>query len=292
MRSLFHPTNLTCGILLAALLAIRPSHAQQQPVDESAQSAQTPDDTSKEVPIEGILMRLQIHLWAYQSSVPDFFADERVYSFRNMGAASVHTTTDSIFRLRRATDPSVRPPLLVESREIRAVDGFPTHGDAIQGPSIFSGGFSSALDAVSMDELRCYDYRLITNARLHRKPVLAIDYDLKPSMVDDPGCPGPEPHSGRAFIDPDDLRVLRLEMKTPKHHMPDGSVVLWTWSIDYSPVNIDGKIFWMPKTIASKALSSDNSTEWGFEASYRNYHKTNVTSRIITNLDDTTHPQP
>ena len=143
-----------------------------------------------------------------------------------------------------------------------------------------------------MDLLPCADYHLVPNARLHRKPVLAIDYVSKPSMVGDPQCPGPEPHSGRAYIDPDDLRVLRLEMKTPKHHMLDGSVVLWTWSIDYSPVNIDGKTFWMPKTIASQAFSIDNSIQWGFEASYRNYHKTNVTSRIITNLNDTAQPQP
>jgi hypothetical protein len=45
-----------------------------------------------------------------------------------------------------------------------------------------------------------------------------------------------------------------------------------------------GEIFWMPSTIASRTTSGSGTFHaivWSYRASYRNYHKLEVTSRIL-----------
>jgi len=239
------------------------------------------------MPIEAILMRLQIRAWAYENTVPDFFADERVVSSRTTPHFGVVShVTNSLFRLRRESAPGISPPALSESREVKAVDSSASEGESITGPAIFSGAFSSALLTVSMEMSQCFDYRLQPLGRYHRLPAIVIDYEMKPSALKDERCPGPEPHSGRAWIDPQTFQPQRIEMRIPNHHLDDGSRVLWTWSVEYAPANLEGKLFWLPKMIISIADANDGSAQWSFTATYRNYHKTNVTSRIITNLDD------
>ncbi|WP_157466478.1 hypothetical protein [Edaphobacter aggregans] len=41
----------------------------------------------------------------------------------------------------------------------------------------------------------------------------------------------------------------------------------------------------MPKTIESQAIPDDHRVAWSFGARYGNYHKLEVTSHIITDLD-------
>ena len=54
--------------------------------------------------------------------------------------------------------------------------------------------------------------------------------------------------------------------------------------VDYAPVVLDGDTFWMPLTIMSHADSTSegfHATTWTFEATYRNYHRLEVKSRIL-----------
>jgi hypothetical protein len=58
----------------------------------------------------------------------------------------------------------------------------------------------------------------------------------------------------------------------------------WVLSVDYAPVVLDGRSFWMPATIASRTTSGRGSFHaivWTFRASYSNFHKLEVTSRIL-----------
>ena len=47
-----------------------------------------------------------------------------------------------------------------------------------------------------------------------------------------------------------------------------------------------GVPFSMPRRIESVSEVMDGSAMWTFSATYRNYHKTDVRSRIITNVED------
>jgi hypothetical protein len=90
------------------------------------------------------------------------------------------------------------------------------------------------------------------------------------------------------------MQITRMELTTPHHTIIPGDkmgygasgaiVGEWVLSVDYAPVVLDGKSFWMPATITSRTTSGRGSfhpTVWTFKASYRNFHKLEVTSRIL-----------
>ena len=83
-----------------------------------------------------------------------------------------------------------------------------------------------------------------------------------------------------------------VEASIPDHEITPGVIGLWTWSIDYAPVVLDRKIFWMPKTVQSHAVADDRRAAWSFTATYTNYHKLEVNSHIITDLGNAPSPPP
>lgn len=53
---------------------------------------------------------------------------------------------------------------------------------------------------------------------------------------------------------------------------------------------MDGKHFWLPRTISSKASSLDGGRfKWSFLATYGNYHLTAVTSTILPAAESSQH---
>jgi hypothetical protein len=241
-------------------------------------------------PLQEILLHLQENLWDYLGNVPNFFADEHVVStMKQEGAREIKTTTDSIFRLRRSVAIG-EAHTFTETREIKTVNKKAANGENIQGPAIFTGAFSTGVSVVSLEMSRCFDYTIeptaqLNNARSNNTQAIVIAYAINPDMLNDSSCPGPEKQSGRAWIDPVTLHPLRVEMVIPNHKDSNGRRVLWSWAVDYAPVAFDSRQFWMPKTIASRAEANDGSAVWQFAATYSNYHKLTVNSRIITDVD-------
>jgi hypothetical protein len=273
--------GIISGIILSSALV---------PASLLAQQAAPPGNPPVPPPLSDLLLRLQTNLWDYLSSVPDFFADEHVVSeIKQEGSRGVKTTTDSVFRLVRSRDIG-EAHTFTESREIKLVNKKPAKGENLRGPAIFVGAFSSGVTIVSLEMSRCFDYTLQPMGQLDKVPALIVDYAFKPDMLTDDGCPGPEKESGRAFIDPANFRLLRVEATIPRHKDNNGLTVLWRWSIDYAPVTFDNKQFWMPKIITSRADAFDGSAVWNFTATYTNYHKLSVSSHIIT--DTNANPPP
>jgi hypothetical protein len=273
-------SRLASIILCSALV---PASVLAQQAAPSANAPATPE-------LNDILLRMQTNLWDYLSTVPDFFADEHVVSeIKQEGARGIKTTTDSVFRLVRSHGVG-EAHTFTESREVKLVNKKPAKGQELRGPAIFGGAFSSGITLVSLEMSRCFDYTLQPQGLLDKTPALIIDYAFKPDMLKDDGCPGPEKESGRAFIDPVNFRLLRVEDTVPRHKDNNGMTVLWRWSIDYAPVTFDGKQFWMPKTITSRADAFDGSAVWNFTATYTNYHKLSVSSHIVP--DTTGNPPP
>jgi hypothetical protein len=253
--------------------------------------AQAPAASAPQPTLQEILLRLQDNLWDYLANVPDVFADEHVVStLKQEGAKDIKTTTDSVFRLVRSKAIG-EAHTFTESREVKLVNRKPAKGEEIHGPAIFSGAFSTAVNIVSLEMSRCYDYTLEPPSELNKLPAISISYVLKQDLVADDGCPGPEKQSGRAWIDPVSFRPLRVEMSVPNHKDNNGRRVLWVWSVDYAPVSFDNRQFWLPKTITSRADANDASGTWFFVATYGNYHKLNVSSRIITDVGGNPPPQ-
>jgi hypothetical protein len=102
-----------------------------------------------------------------------------------------------------------------------------------------------------------------------------------------------EKSSGRVVIDPATMQVTRLEITTPKHRIVEGDwdtqgeVGRRELAVDYAPELLGGERFWMPSEIAMKITSGSgfDVTVWRYRATYGNYHRLTVTSRILTKPD-------
>jgi hypothetical protein len=203
--------------------------------------------------------------------------------------STVDSTTDSIFRLKRFSADG-KTADLIESREVKYLNGHAAAKDqSLTGPAILIGAFSRAPNILSPELKECYDYRLLPNMRhkpgealLFVHDVIVLEYALKSPLPAGAQCPWIEQTIGRAFIDPSSMQIVRLEQQRPHHDEGSGHPVAWSWSIDYARVTMDGKHFWLPKTISSKSSSLDGGRfKWSFLATYGNYHLMTVTSTIL-----------
>jgi hypothetical protein len=235
-----------------------------------------------ETPLHELLVRLQANLSAYLSTVPSFFCDEHVESATQEAGydGKITTNTDSVFRLKRVGEGDATQ--LLESREIKAVNKKSAEGQNITGPAIFRGAFRNGISMVSLEVALCFDYQRMPDEKINGVKAIVISYAALPDAAGDRNCPNVQ--SGRAYFDPRDLHPLRVEARVPNYVIIGNVIGLWTWSVDYASVILEGKTFWMPKTIESRAVSNDNRAEWSFVAKYRNYHKLEVTSHIITDV--------
>ena len=235
-----------------------------------------------------ILQRLEANLNHYDTSVPSLFCDEHVISRVNSGLPNQDTITDSVFRLKRTTNPD-HTTTLVESREIKNVNGKPATSQNIDGPAMLNGAFEGGLAVVSLKQTACMNYTLLRiNKKRPAQPyIVRFATVLTPQNSAD--CLLQENSKGRVFIDPASMQVTHLELNTPRHtilladsYSPVvGKRIL---TVDYAPVLLSSATFWMPSTITMNATSGSGTFHpivWSFNATYRNYHKLEVTSRIL-----------
>jgi VWFA-related protein len=298
---LAQPSQTPIGQPTAQASSLPPSlPSQTPPLQTPMQQPRLASD-----PATGALL---LHVWenyaAYLSSIPNVFADERVVSsltttsYNSPLKQGVHdsevsstfdSTTDSIFRLKRFSADG-KTADLIESREVKYVNGHAAAKDqSLTGPAILIGAFSRAPNILSPELKDCYDYRLLPNMRhkpgealLFLHDVQVLEYALKSPLPTGAQCPVSEQTVGRVFIDPSSMQIVRLEQQRPRHDEGSGHPVVWSWSIDYARVTMDGKHFWLPKTISSKSSSLDGGRyKWSFLATYGNYHLMTVTSTIL-----------
>jgi hypothetical protein len=238
--------------------------------------------------LDNILQRLEDNLNRYDTGVPGFFCDEQAVSQVIPGRRDENTVTDSVFRLKRVLHPD--HTTLDESREVKTVNGQPATSQDIGGPSLLSGVFEGALAIVSINQRSCMNYKLERFKRNSPDAPYIIRFASALTPRNSAGCLLQEDGKGRAFIDPAAMEITRIELTTPRHTILPGSpydppvVGEWVISVDYAPVLLGGQTFWMPSTISSRSTSGSgtfHATVWSFKASYRNFHKLEVTSRIV-----------
>lgn len=275
---------LTVIVLLGTLAASRPAMAQQ------------PEPPA----LHEILQRLQQNLDEYKAHVPSFFSDEHVVSYE-VGARGPRfntTVTDSNFHLKRIlnSDDTVG---LEESHEVRMINGRPAKGDTVGGPAFLHGAFSNGLALVSLSQQACMNYSMRPIKPSNFRDPYVVEFVSVPASVRPQDCQLQDDSSGRVLIDPAMMQIKRMEFRAPHHvigpafNASTGSEVKpftgqWDVSVDYAPVTLGGKSFWLPAKISQRMQGSTAMTkgyvvwiEWSYEATYRNYHRLEVTSRIL-----------
>lgn len=239
--------------------------------------------------LEEILERLEANLNHYDTSVPSLFCDEHVISQVEPGLPNQDTITDSVFRLKRTPNPD-HTTTLVESREIKNVNGKPATSKDMDAPTMLSGWFEGGLAIVSLNQTACMNYALqrINRNRPTEPYIVRFANVLTPQ--NSANCVLQEKSNGRAFVDPASMQITHLEITTPRHTIIPrnqyGSPVIGqrVLTVDYAPVLLGGETFWMPSAITMRAtsgLGTFHPIVWSFQATYRNYHKLEVTSRIL-----------
>jgi hypothetical protein len=245
--------------------------------------------------LDDAIAKLQANLDDYDKSIPSFLADEHLestmhqFGMRGASAPNYETIAESVFRLKRDIDSENHTETLNESREIRIIDGKPANGREIDAPTMLSGAFSGGLAMVSNDEQPCMRYTLEPVKR--RKPIV-VRFVSAPADQRPEHCILMEDGFGRVMIDPVSMQISRIEVQVPHHAMTpryiDGTsapvtMTRWRVEVDYKPVVLDARTFWLPSKITS--TMSNDQTAWSFLATYRNYHKLEVRSRLIVPAD-------
>jgi hypothetical protein len=280
-----HPQKLgraSIGLVLCLLAASPKLRAQQNPA----------------LMLDDILARLESNLHTYETTVPSFFCDEHVVSQVVPSIGNQDTVSDGIFRLKRITNPD-NSISLDESRQIRTVNGKPADADDLNGPMVIKGAFSGGLAIVSLSQKACMRYSLRPIKPGHPDAPYIVQFESLYESKHPARCLLQEEGSGRVFIDPHTMQITHIELTAPRHvlYQPSPSFIgrigvdpapamgIWTVSVDYAPVPLGGRIFWMPSTIASTTSNQNIPgaalAVWSFKAHYSNYHKLEVTSRIV-----------
>ena len=237
-----------------------------------------------------VLQRLEANLHHFDADVPSVFCDERVESSRTVPREREDSSVaDSVFRLKR-TPEGDGTTTLVESREIKSVNGRAATAEAIPVPTMLTGIFEGGLAVASVGQTSCMNYKL-ERSSVPGEIVVGFATFLTPSNTDD--CFLQEKSKGRVVVDAGSMQVKHLEIDTPKHVIDRGDwytpaeVGRRELSVDYAPVLLGTETFWMPSAIGMRTTSgsSFDPTMWTFRATYRNYHKLEVKSRILSKPD-------
>jgi hypothetical protein len=251
------------------------------------------------ITLDDLLLRLEDNLQYYDSDVPGFFCDEHAVSKVSSGLQTRSTVTESTFRVKRVPQPDGTANL-VESRDIKTVDGRPAKGEELTGPATLSGPFASGLAIVSLRQATCTGYTLQPVQPDRPDAPYIVQFATVPKSQGPDHCVIQDDGSGRALIDSDTMQVMRMEFKAPHHVIiPESKtdkgrtipaiVGTWNVTVDYGKVSFGDQEFWVPATIIGTLVGGRGPTTWSFEAHYTNFHKMEVDSRVLP-ADDT--PQP
>jgi len=232
--------------------------------------------------LEETLRRLAENVQKFETTLPDFVCDERLTSRRIVdGATKAETVTESLFVGRQ---PNERRSIFVEDREIQAVNGKPVaKGRRLKGPYFFLGGFSSLLDITFSEKWAPFhNYRVGEPETVAGKELLVVAFDTKDGQTEIKqtveGKQLASQDTGKAWIDPGSMQVVRLERRSL--HLPP-AVRSLAVAVDYAPVTLDGKTFWMPKAMrAEQTTNSKSPTQGVCLAEYGNYRKFDVSVGI------------
>jgi hypothetical protein len=244
-------------------------------------AAESPGVTASQN-LPAILQNLEANAEAYLRMIPSFYCDEHAIAGVVQDVHRKLTEADSTFELKRTADPSGKT-VLNESREVKLINGHPSPGAGFSVQGMPQGVFSGSLPLVSLRQQSCMHYSLLPVSPEHPDSytIRFTSPAAKPLRAE---CGLPEEATGRVTIDRASLEITRVEFTAPNHPIEwfgNQPVVSGNWRVfvDYAPVQLEGKTFWLPSRIISE--ETDGISTWKFDGYYRNYHKLEVTSRVI-----------
>jgi hypothetical protein len=303
LRSSNSSISFAVVFLAASLAGLWTGVGQAQPVG----FGQQPDRPTDKLKLDSILARLDDNIDDFNQTVPTFFSREEVQSEVEPGPSGkslLRTHTASTFIVRRSGDPDdpddpasdtdnpTQANQLHESRVIRVIDekGFikPEKGankfdtgSRMDSPYVIFGIFSGGMTRISTAGKVCFHYHLRPARKGHDANRIVIDFESWPRKDRGINCPYSDRISGRGFIDAASMRMIRLENA---EHDDKGT---WNWSVDYAPIALGSKTFWLPTIIRSEDMASTDTMNTMTHALTR----TTVTHRLTARYSQYRQPK-
>lgn len=234
--------------------------------------------------LEQILRGVQDRVREFESLLPDFMCQEEITTQELLrGGLADRNVTQSIFTGTQNKDEKGHS--FTESRELKRVNGRPAaKGEQLKLPFFFGGGFSSILDATFGEKnIQYHNYKVLPSEQVEGKAAWVIQFSTKPDQkglfFEFQGSRFISKDAGKAWIDPESLHVLQLERRYL--NLPPVYGVM-TIVINYAPVVLNGKTFWMPKTVQVDEVFDKlkDSMSMHYFAEYSDYQKFDVSVRI------------
>jgi hypothetical protein len=231
--------------------------------------------------VDQVLARVQANVAEFEASLPDFICTERITSRKVVdGKVRGQTVTDSDFV---GVQQKSGPHLFTETRKIVSVNGRPVaKGESLAGFFLFGGGFSSILVITfAPKNVPCHNYRIAGTELLDGQSALLVEFATKDDQTelrfDFNGKALIQRDTGKAWIDPKSMQVLRLERRFLNVQPKSGEMI--TAIVDYTKVAIGEKFFWMPKRVWVEDTHKGKVTGQ-YLAEYSNYRKFDVSADI------------
>ena len=229
--------------------------------------------------LDQLLSQIEVNTERYSATVPSFVCNEHILSQEvHEGKSKRETTVDAVFSVTRST---AKANTLEESREIKLIDGRPAAGKKMTMPLSFSGGFSGALNKfLSSDHRSCFEYAADASTQ-PPKGTAAFTFVAKPAAAKDTSCASIKPGTmGKFTVDTTSMQVTHIE-RTVQNPVGKDQTVLGTAAVDYAPVVLNGKSFWLPTTITAFTTETSKTNSVRFAARYNDYHRFAATATIL-----------
>jgi hypothetical protein len=229
--------------------------------------------------LDRTLSQIEVNTRLYSVTVPSFICDKHIVSQEvHEGKIKREITVDAVFSVTRST---AKANTLEESRAVKLVDGKPALNKNVKMPLSFSGGFSGALNKfLSSDHRLCFEYAADASTP-SPKGIAAFTFAAKPATAGNPACASIQPGTtGRFTVDTESMQVIHIE-RTVQNPVGKDQTVLGTAAVDYAPVMLNGKSFWLPTTITAFTTETSKTNGVRFTAHYSKYHRFAGTATIV-----------
>jgi hypothetical protein len=235
--------------------------------------------------LKQVLERVQSHVSEFEHGLPDFICDETITSRELWGGKAKHETVmESTFMGKQRKVENGTP--FTESRQIRTIDGHPAaQGQQLIAPFLYGGGFSSTLDEIfARENAQYFKYKTAGTELLEGRTTAVVMFETRSGQKrllyrDLFGQRSYLKGRGKAWIDLESMNIARLEL----HYLdPPASQGELAVAVDYAPVVINDKTFWMPRTVTAEQTIPNPKVPVGgkYVAEYSNYHEFNVSHKI------------
>jgi len=232
-----------------------------------------------------------------RDTLPDFICNEKITSsvFEN-GKMSKQKVIESLFTwMRKGAQPTAK--MMVESREVLAIDGKPVRKGTRMpdAPFLPKEPTVNTLFVVLGSDVGVapffYDYKVTGRENVGDLTALRIEFEQMKPLVESLRI------AGTAWIDLEFMQAVRTEVRPLGFARSSVMDDFDAYSVltDYAKVEIDGKPFWLPKSVKVEGTRRKNGNSNGhvarYLAEYANCHRFDVSVEINFG-NQATSPQP